>query len=80
MDPNESEKQVKDHAEKLGHDWYYAISPPELTQLLIQQFGTAVVVAPSAPVIIIDEDGQARLLKRGVKTAKQLAKELEGVN
>jgi peroxiredoxin len=80
VDPNESEKQVKDHAEKLGHDWYHAISPPELTQLLIRQFGTAVVVAPSAPVIIIDKAGQARLLKRGVKTAKQLARELEGAN
>ena len=80
VDPNESEKQVKDHAERLGHDWFHVVAPPELTQLLIRQFGTAVVVAPMAPVIVIDSDGEARLLKRGVKSAEQLAKELEGVS
>ncbi len=77
VDPNESGKLVKKHASKNGFGWYYAVAPPELTKLLIKQFGTAIVNAPSAPVIIICEDHEARLLKRGVKSSEQLKIELE---
>jgi peroxiredoxin len=77
VDPNESEKQVKEHIERNGFDWFYAVSPPELTQLLIEEFGTVVVVAPAAPVVLITKDGNARLLGRGVKSAEKLKEELK---
>ena len=77
VDPNESAKLVKKHTSKYGFDWYYAIAPPEMTKLLIKQFGVVVVNAPAAPVIILSEDNGARLLKRGLKSSEQLKIELE---
>ena len=77
VDPNEKEKLVKKHAANYGFDWYYAVAPPELTKLLIKQFGTAIINSPASPVILISEDNGARLLKRGVKSSEQLKIELE---
>ena len=76
-DPNEDASQVVDHAKKYGFDWIFVISPVELTQALIDEFSIRVVNAPSAPVILICEDGSARLLKRGVKSADELKFEIE---
>lgn len=77
VDPNESEAQVKEHLKRNGFDWLYAIAPPELTKLLIDEFGTIIVNAPSAPVVLISEDGDARLLGRGVKSAEKLKEEIK---
>ena len=77
VDPNESKDQVNAHIEDNGFDWYFAIAPPEFTQSLLSSFGTSVVIAPTTPVILINEDGDARLLRRGVKSASKLQKELE---
>jgi thiol-disulfide isomerase/thioredoxin len=91
VDPNEDEELVREHAIRNGFDWLYAVAPPELTRALIAEFGTAIVAAPSAPMILIcgdrsehgrsdgqgaDEQG-ARLLKRGVKKADRLLEEIE---
>jgi cytochrome oxidase Cu insertion factor (SCO1/SenC/PrrC family) len=77
VDPNESEEKVKEHLKRNGFDWLYAIAPPELTKLLIDEFGTVIVNAPSAPVVLISEDGDARLLGRGVKSAEKLKAEIK---
>ena len=71
-DPNEDETNVKEHIETHGLDWYFTISPIELTNALIEEFGLQVVNAPSAPVVLICEDGSARLLTSGVKSADEL--------
>jgi thiol-disulfide isomerase/thioredoxin len=76
-DPNEDESKVLEHANKNGFDWIYAVSPVELTQRLIDDFGIGVVNAPSAPVILICEDLSTRLLDRGVKSADTLKSEIE---
>lgn len=77
VDPNESEEKVKEHLKRNGFDWLYAIAPPELTKLLMDEFGTVIVNAPSAPVVLISEDGDARLLERGVKSAEKLMAEMQ---
>jgi len=77
VDPNESEEKVKEHLKRNGFDWLYAIAPPELTKLLMDEFGTVIVNAPSAPVVLISEDGDARLLGRGVKSAEKLMAEIK---
>ena len=77
VDPNESEEQVREHLKRNGFDWLYAVAPPELTKLLINEFGTIIVNAPSAPVVLIDENGDARLLGRGVKSAEKLKAEIK---
>lgn len=77
VDPNESEEKVRSHVERNGFDWLYAVAPPEMTKSLIDQFGTVIVNAPSAPVVLICENGSARLLGRGVKSADKLSKEVK---
>ncbi len=81
VDPNEDEQLVREHALRNGFDWLYAVAPPELTRALIDSFGTAIVAAPSAPVILIcpdgSEDQEARALKRGVKKADRLLEEIQ---
>jgi thiol-disulfide isomerase/thioredoxin len=76
-DPNEDEAQIIAHANKHEFDWIFAVSPPELTQALIDEFGQGVVFAPQAPVVLICGDQSARLLKRGVKSADELKAEIE---
>ena len=76
-DPNEDVALVKEHMERNGLNWYFVVSPTELTNALIDEFGLAVVSAPSAPVVLVCADQSARLLKSGVKSADTLLAEIE---
>jgi thiol-disulfide isomerase/thioredoxin len=76
-DPNENENSVIKHVEKHGFQWRYSVSPTEMTQSLINEFGVEIVNAPSSPVILICEDQSARLLKRGLKSSDVLLEEIE---
>ncbi|MEE9192697.1 MAG: DOMON domain-containing protein [Candidatus Aerophobetes bacterium] len=76
-DPNEDEDKIREHLEENGLDWYFAVSPPELTKALIDEVGLAIVSAPLAPVILICEDESVRLLRGGVKSAQTLLSEIE---
>ena len=76
-DPNEDEAKVREHIERYGFDWYFAVAPIELTQALVDEFGLSVVNAPGSPVILISEDQSARLLRTGVKSADDLLSEIE---
>lgn len=71
-DVNEDEAKVKEHLERNKFDWYYTISPSDLTKALIDQFGAAIVNAPQAPIILICSDQSARMLGRGVKSVSEL--------
>ena len=76
-DPNEDEDKVREHIERNELDWYFAVSPVELTQALIDEFGLSFVSAPRAPVILICEDQTTRFLKSGVKSAEELISEIQ---
>jgi len=76
VDSNEDEQQIRRHREENGFGWRYAISPPELTRLLIQEYGNSIANPPSAPVILVCEDGSRRL-PNGVKTASTLQQEIK---
>ena len=78
-DPNEDESRVLEHIEKNGFNWYYAISPVELTKSLIDQFGVGIVNAPSVPMILICGD-KATMLDSGIKSVSELKKEVERCN
>jgi thiol-disulfide isomerase/thioredoxin len=71
-DPNEDASQVKSYTKKHGYDWLYAVSPPSLTQSLIDTFGVQIVNAPSAPVVLLCQDGSSKLLQSGLKSASTL--------
>ena len=75
-DPNEDETKVREHLETYGLHWYFAISPPELTKALIDEFGLRIVSAPSAPVVLICDQQSTRFLPSGVKSADELLSEI----
>lgn len=78
IDPNEDASKVRSHAADHGFDWRYAVSPPELTQRLVDEFGSVVTSAPSAPVVVVCPDGSAQLIdQRGVKSADTIANRIE---
>ncbi|MEE8412920.1 MAG: redoxin family protein [Dehalococcoidales bacterium] len=74
-DPNEDEARVKEHIERNDLNWYFVVSPQELTNALIDEFGLRIVSAPTAPVILICEDQSTRFLGRGIKSADKLLSE-----
>lgn len=75
-DPNEDEDRVREHIERHGFYWYYAVSPVELTQALIDDFGIGIVNAPRVPFILICPDGSYRQLQGGVKPVSVLEEEV----
>ncbi|MDA1197008.1 MAG: hypothetical protein O2779_03530 [Nanoarchaeota archaeon] len=75
-DPNEDVAVVRDHITRNGFDWYYAISPAEVTKDLIDYFGITIVNAPAIPVVMVCSDGEARMLPNGHKDIEELEKEI----
>lgn len=78
-DPNEEINIIRDHAQENGFDWYYTVSPKEMTAILINEFSIEIVNAPSVPMILICPDQSAQLLKRGVKSPEFLLEEIERI-
>ena len=76
-DPNEDEENVVEHLERYGYDWRFAVSPVEITQSLITEFGSGVVNAPNAPIVMICEDQNSRFLPSGLKDVEELMEEIE---
>lgn len=76
VDSNEDEQQIKKHTEENGFDWRYAISPPKLTRMLVNQYGPTIANPPSAPAILVCENGSRRL-PNGVKPVSKLQEEVE---
>lgn len=76
VDSNEDKQQIKRHTEENGFDWRYAISPPELTRMLIQEYGNSIANPPSAPVVLVCEN-ESRRLSNGVKAASKLQQEID---
>jgi len=71
-DPNEDESLVREHAQNNGFDWYYSVSPAELTKSLIDEFGFQVVNAPAVPMVLLCPNGKTELFAGGVKDNSEL--------
>jgi hypothetical protein len=78
IDPNGDETSLRSYTERLGYYGMFARSPPEMTRLLADRFGTAVLTPSQAPLILLCPDGTATLFPPGIKTADQLEKALAG--
>ena len=77
-DANEDADQVIAHIEENGFEGNFAISPQELTDALVAEFGPDIISPPASPVIILSvEEGTARLLPRGLKSIADLEAEIE---
>lgn len=76
-DPNEDESQILQYANENDFDWIYSVSPVEMTQSLVAQFGPGIVNAPSAPIIIVCPDKTSfKVSKNGAKDVEDLQQEL----
>lgn len=75
-DPNEDEARVIQHVNLYSYSWPFVIFPASATRMLISDFGTGVVNAPRAPIVLICPDMTARLLQSGVKSAAELKEEI----
>jgi cytochrome oxidase Cu insertion factor (SCO1/SenC/PrrC family) len=71
-DASEDEEKILAHTQSNGFDWRYSVSPIELTQSLIEDFGPGIVFAPSVPLILICPNGDAEKLPNGVKSIDDL--------
>ncbi|MFB6296133.1 MAG: TlpA family protein disulfide reductase [Halobacteriales archaeon] len=71
-DPNEDAEKVKQHAESNGFDWRFAVSPTEMTDALIEAFGSGVTVAPSTPIIVACEGGDAEFMSGSILSAQEI--------
>lgn len=75
-DLGEDESIVRSHINKHAFDWYFAVSPPELTKSLMQEFGNVIGNVLSTPVVLVCNKTSARLLPTGLKRANELESEV----
>jgi thiol-disulfide isomerase/thioredoxin len=75
-DPSEDESRVMEHVDRYGYNWFFAVDTEGFAKKLVSEFGINVVNAPSAPVVLICEDQNTRLLKFGVKNPDELKLEI----
>lgn len=74
-DPNEDKDKVLEHVQRYGYDWFFTLSPPNVTQDMIDEFGVGVVNAPSAPVILVCGN-ESTLLGKGLKSTNELQQKI----
>ncbi len=76
-DENEDAELIRDTWKSRGLTEPVAISPQELTKVLVSEYGPEVVTPPQAPIILISADqSSARLLPSGLKDADELRAEI----
>jgi hypothetical protein len=78
IDPNGNAAALLSYTKRMGYYGLYAQSPPEMTRLLVDRFGTGILAPSQAPLILLCPDGSATMLPPGVKTADELERALAG--
>ena len=77
VDLNEDEALLRQHAERNGFDWRYAVATPELAQALADAFGNQFLNPPSVPMFLIDKECGVHLLDFGHKTVAYLTAQIQ---
>lgn len=77
IDLNESADQLRNHAQRNGFDWVYAVATPDVARAISDLYGVNFLNPPSTPMLIIDRAGQAHPLPFGIKSAADLQAALE---
>jgi cytochrome oxidase Cu insertion factor (SCO1/SenC/PrrC family) len=78
VDPNEKAASLKEYADKNGFTWHYVVPPADVIRAIADQLGNQFLNPPSAPMFVIDRNGQIHPLPFGVKSADALQKALAG--
>lgn len=77
IDPNENEERIVSHIRQHNFSGYYAVSPPEMTRSLINEFGIDQITPASAPIILICNNSRVSAFAGGLKSADLLQAQLE---
>ena len=77
IDPNEIAEDLTGYTQNNGFYWTYAISPPKVSNEIAELYGNQFLNPPSAPMFIIDHEGQVHPLRFGVKSAEELLEALQ---
>ena len=76
IDLNEDAQLLQAYTTKHGFDWVYAVATLEVAREIGQLYGPQFLNPPSAPMFIIDRQGETHLLPFGVKDAPTLQEAL----
>jgi hypothetical protein len=76
IDPNETAGTLKAYTNQNGFDWLYAVALVDVAREIGHLYGDQFLNPPSAPMLIIDRQGQAHPLPFGVKSAQTLQEAL----
>jgi len=77
IDANEDTASLKAYTAKNQFTWIYAVTPAEVAREIGNLYGSQFLNPPSAPMFIIDRNGEVHPLPFGVKSADDLFKALE---
>lgn len=71
-DASEDAATIREHANRNGFDWRFAVASTEVTNGLITEFGPSVTNAPSTPIIVACEDGRTEYRSGSVASTAEL--------
>jgi len=77
IDPNENIDALKGYVEDKGFDWYYAVSPVDVSREIASLYGDQFLNPPSTPILVIDRHGEAHPLPFGIKSADDLQQAIQ---
>jgi thiol-disulfide isomerase/thioredoxin len=77
IDPNEIAKDLETYSQNYGFYWTYAVSPHEVAREIADLYGDSFLNPPSAPMFVIDVNGEVHPLRFGVKNADELLETLQ---
>ena len=77
IDPNENVDALKGFVENQGFDWYYAVSPADVSREIASLYGDQFLNPPSTPIVVIDRHGKAHTLPFGIKSADDLRQAIQ---
>ena len=77
IDPNENIDALKGYVEGKGFDWYYAVSPADVSREIASLYGDQFLNPPSTPIVVIDRHGNAHPLPFGIKSADDLMQAIQ---
>lgn len=77
IDPNEHVDTLKGYVEDKDFDWYYAVSPVDVSREIASLYGEQFLNPPSTPILVIDRHGEAHPLPFGIKSADDLMQAIQ---
>lgn len=77
IDPNENADALKVYVEEKGFDWLYAVPSREVSREIASLYGDQFLNPPSAPMFVIDRQGEAHPLPFGIKSVDDLMQAIQ---